>query len=159
MRISEILFPRIVCLVTTVNLKRNPNVMTASFVMPISFEPKYVAFSIAPSRYSFENLNQTKEFGLNVCSEAMEEVAKICGSWSGKEKDKFKLARLTQESSRIIKPPVIKESPVSFECRVEALQQFGDHFLVVGKVVEEHLREKEFKPLLHYTGNKYLRVP
>lgn len=158
MRISEQIFPRAVALIVTISKDGKPNVMTASFLMPVSFEPKYVAFSIAPERYSFKNLEEVGEFTLNVCDENMVEEAKICGSFSGKDADKFKLANLEIESSKVVKPPVIKKSPISFECKVEFAKKFGDHFLVVGKVVNEHVRRKDFRPLLHKSKDVFVKV-
>ncbi len=155
MRISEQIFPRVVCLIATVDKQGKPNVMTASFLMPVSFEPKYVAFAISPRRYTFENLKAVKEFSLNVCSREMEEIAWICGSHSGSEADKFKLARITAENSDMIKPPVIKECPISFECKVEEMKLFGDHWLVVGRVLKEHVRNEQFKPLMHKSGKEF----
>jgi hypothetical protein len=35
------------------------------------------------------------------------------------------------------------------------MKEFGDYFIVVGKLVKEHIRKQEFEPLLHYTGNEY----
>lgn len=153
MKISQQIFPRAVALIVTISKEGKPNVMTASFLMPISFEPKYLAFSIAPTRYSFENLKEVKEFTLNICSEDMLNEAKICGSYRGENIDKFKLANLETEKSFKVKPPLIKNSPISFECRVELMKEFGDHFLVVGRVVNEKVRKEEFKPLLHKTSD------
>jgi flavin reductase (DIM6/NTAB) family NADH-FMN oxidoreductase RutF len=155
MRISQQIFPRPIILITTVNKEGKPNVMTASFVMPVSFEPKYLAFSISPQRYTFENLKETKEFVVNVASKEMKEKAEICGSFSGKTKDKFKLANLEIEKASIVKAPLLKEAPISFECKLELMKEFGDHFIVVGKVVKEHIRKKEFEPLLHSSGSEY----
>jgi len=134
------------------------NVMTASFLMPISFDPKYVAIAVAEERLTFENLKKKKEFTLNICSKEMKEKAIICGSYSGREKDKFELAKIEREKSKIVRPSLIKESPISFECKVEFMKKFGDHWLVVGKVVEEHVRKKEFSPLLHKSKDKFLYV-
>ena len=158
MRISEQIFPRVVALIVSVDENRKENVMTASFLMPISFEPKYVAIAVAEERLTFENLKKTKEFTLNICSKEMKEKAIICGSYSGREKDKFELAKIEREKSKIVKPSLIKESPISFECKVEFMNKFGDHWLVVGKVVEEHVRRKEFSPLLHKSKDKFFYV-
>jgi flavin reductase (DIM6/NTAB) family NADH-FMN oxidoreductase RutF len=143
MRISEQIFPRCVVLVATIDKNGKPNVMTASFVMPISFDPKYVAFSISPRRHSFNNLREVPEFTLNIVTKGMKKKAEICGSYSGRNTNKFKLANLTQENSKFIKAPLIKESPVSFECRIESMKEFGDHFVVIGKVLEEYIRKKD----------------
>ncbi|MCS7134576.1 MAG: flavin reductase family protein [Candidatus Pacearchaeota archaeon] len=151
MKISEQLWPRIVVLITSTNKEGKENVMTVSFVMPISFLPKYVGLAIAPSRVTLKNIKETKEFCLNICSEEMLEAAKICGSVSGNEKDKFIAAGLTKEKASKIKCPIIKESPISFECKVELIKKFGDHYLVIGKVLREVIRKDSFRPLLHKT--------
>jgi len=156
MRISEQIWPRMVALICTG--KEKANVMTASFVMPISFKPKYIAFSIAPQRHSFRSLQKNKEFTFNVCDEKMKEKAEVCGSYSGKDVDKFEIANLTKERAKFVRPPLIKESPISFECKVELSQLFGDHYLIVGKVVNEKIRRKKFKPLLHKTLNEYPKL-
>ena len=158
MRISEQIFPRVVALIVSIDENGKENVMTASFLMPISFDPKYVAIAVAEERLTFENLKKTKEFTLNICSKEMKEKAIICGSYSGREKDKFELAKIEREKSKIVKPSLIKESPISFECKVEFMNKFGDHWLVVGKVVEEHVRRKEFSPLLHKSKDKFFYV-
>lgn len=152
-RISKELWPRPVCLVVVCDKSGRQNIMTVSFVMPISFNPKYVAFSIAPERYSFRFLQEVPEFTLNVASTKLLREAWICGRISGREADKFSMAKLTPEKSKKVKPVMIKEAAISYECVVEEFKQFGDHFLVVGRVVNEVVRSEDFEPLLHYSGN------
>ncbi|MEM4703428.1 MAG: flavin reductase family protein [Candidatus Pacearchaeota archaeon] len=158
MRISEQLWPRAVVLVASIDKKSKENIMTASFVIPISFKPKYVAVAIAPNRLTFKNIKEIKEFSLNICDEKMLKVAKICGSCSGKEKDKFFVARLTKEKAKIIRAPLVKEAPISLECKLEFLKKFGDHYLVVGKVVNEIIRNQKFRPLLHKTADFFPKL-
>ncbi len=166
MRISEQIFPRPVALICTINKEGKANVMTASFLMPISFEPKYLAFSISPKRASFLNLKEIPEFTLNLLSKEMKKEAEICGSFSGKGRDKFEIANLIIEKSKKVLPPVIygakgkgqkkKIVPVSFECKVVEIKEFGDHFLVVGEVLNEWQRKTKFEPLLHYSKGIFL---
>lgn len=132
--------------------------MTASFLMPVSFEPKYLAFSISPKRYTFFLLKETGEFTFNICDETLFGAAKICGTTFEKGEDKFKLAKLTKEPSELVKPPTIKECPISFECKVELMKEFGDHFLIVGKVLNEKVKKENFKPLLHKSGDNFLKI-
>ncbi len=155
MRISEQIFPRPVALICTVNKKGKPNVMTASFLMPISFEPKYLAISISPKRYTFENLKDVGEFTVNLLNKEMKREAEICGSFSGRLVDKFKKAKLIVEKSEKVLPPVIK-CPISFECKLVKMEEFGDHFLVVGKVLKEWIRKEKFEPLLHFSGETFM---
>jgi len=156
MRISEQIFPRVVALICTSNKEGKPNVMTTSFLMPISFEPKVLAVSISPKRYTFENLKEVREFTLNVLTKEMKEIAEICGSFSGKKFDKFRMAKLETEKSKKVLPPVIKDCPISLECKVLETREFGDHFLVIGQVLEEWVRKEKFSPLLHKTGEIYM---
>ena len=156
MKISEQIFPRVVALICTSNKEGRPNVMTASFLMPISFEPKILAVSISPKRYSFENLKEVPEFTLNVLTKEMKNIAEICGSFSGRKTDKFKKAKLEIEKSKKVSPPVIKNCPISLECRVLEMKEFGDHFLVVGEVLEEWIRKEKFDPLLHKAGEIFI---
>lgn len=157
MRLSEQIFPRQVVLIATSSAEGKPNVMTASFVMPVSFEPKFVAFSISPDRLTFENLKQVPEFTMNILSDSQAKEASICGAHSGRDADKFTLARLDALPARKIHPPVIY-CPISFECKVSEVRKFGDHYLVVGIVVDEWIREEDFTPLLHKSGKDYMRA-
>ena len=85
----------------------------------------------------------------------MKEKAIICGSISGRDKDKFELTKLEKEKSKIVKSSLIKESPISFECKMEFMEKFGDHWLIVGRVVEEHVRKENFPPLLHKSKDQF----
>jgi len=75
MKISEQIFPRVVALICTSNKEGKPNVMTASFLMPISFEPTILAVSFH-QKYSFENLKEVPEFTLNILTKEIYVVAK-----------------------------------------------------------------------------------
>jgi flavin reductase (DIM6/NTAB) family NADH-FMN oxidoreductase RutF len=157
MKISEQIFPRQVALICSTDGKKD-NVMTASFLMPVSFEPKYLAVSISPQRYTFSNLKKIPEITLNVLDEKMERIAKICGTLSGKEADKFEIANLKKEKSKRVKPPLIKNCPISFECEIESIEKAGDHYLILARVVREIIRKKDFKPLLHKTRDIFPKI-
>lgn len=157
-RISQLLYPRLTVLITTCDARGNPNVATFSFVMPVSFEPKYVAFSVAPGRHTFSNLREVPEFVVNVPTFDMLSKAWLCGQCSGREVDKFKLSGLTPVPSLRVRPPRVKECPIQLECVVELAKEFGDHWLIVGRVVEEHVERVDFEPLLHHTSKRFFRL-
>ncbi|MCX8176156.1 MAG: flavin reductase family protein [Candidatus Bathyarchaeota archaeon] len=156
--ISKLIFPRVTGLITTCSRDGKPNVAAFSFLMPVSFDPKYVAFSVAPSRFTFSNLSEVKEFVLNIPDESLAEKVWICGTVSGRKQDKFGLAGFTIVKSVKVKPPRIAECPVQLEGVVEFSGEFGDHYVIVGKIVEEHVKTLDFKPLLHYHKNVFYRV-
>jgi flavin reductase (DIM6/NTAB) family NADH-FMN oxidoreductase RutF len=152
-RISEVIFPRVTGLVITCDSNGKPDIATFSFLMPVSFEPKYVAFSVSPRRKTFENLREMDEFVLAIPSREMLDKVWGCGIHSGRDVDKFSLLGLEKENAKVVKPPLLKNIPVQLECKVEFIKEFGDHYLVVGKVLEEHIAKLDFQPLLHYSKN------
>lgn len=54
-----------------------------------------VGIGIAPSRYSYELIQKSKAYAVNVVDEKLIEAVRICGENSGRDTDKFKLAKLT----------------------------------------------------------------
>jgi flavin reductase (DIM6/NTAB) family NADH-FMN oxidoreductase RutF len=154
-RISEIIFPRVTGLVVTCNSKGEPNIAAFSFLMPVSFEPKYVAFAISQRRKTYENLREVGEFVLAIPSKEMVNKVWMCGTKSGREVDKFTLAGLKTIKSKSIRPPLVKNVPVQLECKVELMREFGDHWLIVGRALEEHVETSDFQPLLHYSKNVF----
>jgi len=157
-RISRLLYPRLTVLITTCDAQGRPDVAAFSFFMPVSFEPKYVAFAVAPTRHTFSNLREVREFVVNVPTADMLKEVWVCGTISGRDADKFKLTGLTPIPSKAVKPPRIKECPVQLECKVERMEELGDHYLVVGRVVAEHVETEDYEPLLHYSGKIFYRV-
>ncbi len=157
MRISQLIWPRPVVIVTTISKDGRPNGMTASFVSPISFHPMYIGFAISPRRYTFQLLKENPEFGVCVLEERQKDIAVIFGTRSGRDVDKFKLSGVRTFRGKRIRPPLI-ECPVAFECELVDMREYGDHYWVVGKVLEVHLRKKDFKPLLHYSEDVFPRV-
>lgn len=157
-RVSEIIFPRVTGLVITCDSKGKPNIAAFSFIMPVSFEPKYVAFSVSPRRKTWENLREVGEFVLAIPPREMIDVVWACGTRSGRDVDKFTLLGLETETAEAVKPPVLRNMPVQLECRVELFKEFGDHWLVVGRVLNERVETLDFQPVLHYSKNVFTTV-
>ncbi len=70
------------------------------------------------SRYTYPMLEEAGEFTVNVLPPGMEEVAKYCGTVSGREVNKFEAKHLTAIPSSRSKVPIIKECVIHFECRI-----------------------------------------
>lgn len=157
MRVSQLLKPRTIYLITT-RAEGEDNVFTASFVMPVSFNPPMVCFSIAPSRHSYKLLKDNKECVLNLVTPELEEVMWYCGSHSGKYEDKFKKIGIETLKSDKVKPLRIKNSPVQLECKVKSIVTAGDHELVICEVLKEHVKKEEYKTLMHVSGKETMIV-
>jgi len=117
------------------------NIMTIGMFALFSGKPTLVGVGIAPSRHTFDLIRQSREYAVNVVDEKLMEAARICGEKSGREVDKFKLANLTPEKGVKVKAPIIKESPVSIECKVVKEVDTGGYVWFIGEVVASHVRE------------------
>jgi flavin reductase (DIM6/NTAB) family NADH-FMN oxidoreductase RutF len=126
-----------------VSLQNNgkKNIISIGMFAFFSGKPTLVGVGIAPSRYSFELVRQSGEFVVNVVDEKLMDAVHVCGENSGREVDKFELAKLTPVEGVKVKAPLIEESPVSIECKVVKEIEVGDHVWFIGEVLAAHVRE------------------
>jgi flavin reductase (DIM6/NTAB) family NADH-FMN oxidoreductase RutF len=104
-------------------------------------KPTLVGVGIASSRYSFDLIRQSGEYVVNAVNKKLMAAVRLCGEKSGREVDKFELAKLTPEKGVKVNAPLIKESPVSIECKVVKEVEAGDHVWFIGEVLAAHVRE------------------
>ena len=100
-----------------------------------SFKPFLILISIDRRRYSHDGIQLHKEFVLNYPSEEQADAAWTCGTKSGRDGDKIKLAGLKLVDSQAVKVPTIDGVTVAFECKVVDRLETGDHTVFVGEVV------------------------
>jgi flavin reductase (DIM6/NTAB) family NADH-FMN oxidoreductase RutF len=120
--------------------ERRDNIIAVGMFAYFSGKPTLVGVGIAPSRYSFDLIRQSGEYVVNVVDEKLMEAVRICGEKSGREVNKFQLAKLTIEKGVKVNAPLIKESPVSLECKVVKEVEVGDHVWFIGEVQAAHVR-------------------
>ncbi|MEW6749237.1 MAG: flavin reductase family protein [Candidatus Micrarchaeota archaeon] len=137
----RLLYPARVCLITSRHGGKD-NVMSASWVFPLSADPAMFGVAVATKRYSYGLIKGGEAFGINIPGPELEAAARLCGTESGKEKDKFALAGLTKEEGMNV--PLIKECSASIECELVDEFHTGDHMILVGKAVKI-IKRKESK--------------
>jgi flavin reductase (DIM6/NTAB) family NADH-FMN oxidoreductase RutF len=121
--------------------KGKKNIITVGMFAFFSGKPTLVGVGIAPSRYSCELIRQSGEYVVNVVDEKIMHAVRVCGEKSGREVDKFELAKLTPEKGVRVNAPLINESPLSIECKVVKEVEIGDHIWFIGEVLATHVRE------------------
>lgn len=117
------------------------NIISIGMFAFFSGKPTLVGVGIAPTRYSFDLVRQSREYVVNVVDGKLMEAVRICGEKSGREVDKFELAKLTPVRGVKVKAPLIQESPVNIECKVVKEVKVGDHVWFIGEVLAAHIRE------------------
>ena len=73
---------------------------------------------VRPSRHSYTLLEQVRQFTVNTATRDMARAVGLCGTVSGRDEDKFAAAGLTAAAAQKVKPPVIKECILHYECNV-----------------------------------------
>ncbi|MCI6421804.1 MAG: flavin reductase family protein [Blautia sp.] len=138
-RPGNMLYPLPAVLVTVADENGKDNIITVAWAGTVCTNPPMVSISVRPERYSYAMLCETKEFVINLTTEKMAFATDYCGVKSGRDVDKFKETKLTREQASHVGAPLIKESPVSIECRVREIQELGSHSLFLADVLAVHV--------------------
>lgn len=119
------------------------NIITVSWVGTICTVPPMVSISIRPERYSYDLIKKSGEFAINIPDKNLINAVDFCGVKSGRDVDKFTSLKLNKEKASKINVPLIKECPISIECRVRDIIELGSHHMFISDVlcvdVEESL--------------------
>jgi flavin reductase (DIM6/NTAB) family NADH-FMN oxidoreductase RutF len=106
-------------LLVSTNKQGKNNVMTIGWGLIGMFWGKPVFMvSIRTSSYTHELIEDSGEFTINVPEEGMSSAVQYCGEVSGRDHDKFSECKLNLLKSKFVKPPIIQECRLHYECRV-----------------------------------------
>ena len=120
----------------------NSNIITVAWTGILNTNPAKVYISVRPERYSYNIIKENKEFVINLTNENLAFATDWCGVRSGAKFDKFKEMKLTKEKANFVKCPLIKESPVSVECKVTDMVEYGSHTMFIADVLSIDADEK-----------------
>jgi len=141
--------PRPICFASTVDRNGKVNLSPFSFFNVFSNNPPILIFS--PSRrgrdnttkHTYENIKELPEVCINIVHYPMVEQMSLASTEYEKGVNEFVKAGFTEVASDIIKPPRVKESPVSFECTVDQVIELGTEGgagnLVLARVKRIHI--------------------
>ena len=118
------------------------NIITVAWTGILNTNPAMCYISVRPERYSHDIIKEKGEFAINLTTRKLAYITDWCGVKSGKDVDKFKEMHLTKEKANLIKAPLIKESPVSIECKVKQIVQLGSHDMFVAEILSIDADEK-----------------
>ena len=118
------------------------NIITVAWTGILNTNPAIVYISVRPERYSYDVIKENGEFIINLTTEELAYATDWCGVKSGRNVDKFKEMKLTKEKAKHVKCPGIKESPVSIECKVIDIKEYGSHHTFIAEVLSIDADEK-----------------
>lgn len=125
------------------------NILTVSWAGTVCTNPPMVSISIRPERFSYSLIKNSGEFVINIPNKKLSFAADFCGVRSGRDVDKFEFLKLSREKGAKVDVSLIKEAPLSIECKVRDIIELGSHHMFIGNVlsvdVEDSLIDKEGK--------------
>jgi flavin reductase (DIM6/NTAB) family NADH-FMN oxidoreductase RutF len=148
--------PRPIAWVSTLSKSGHPNLAPFSFFNVVSANPPMLGFSpgirnlmdgVEP-KGTLVNIRETGEFVVNIVTFALAQAMNITSGDYEHGVNEFELAKLATRSSRIVRPPQVAASPVSFECTLDRILDFGNPTtgsLIIGEIVALHLEESALK--------------
>ena len=139
---GNMLYPLPAVMVSVSDGEGNDNIITVAWAGTVCTNPPMVSISVRPSRFSYDMLRKTGEFVINLTTEKLAYATDYCGVRSGRDVDKFKEMKLHKEKAQFVKAPLIKESPVSIECKVKDIIKLGSHDMFVAEVLSIDADEK-----------------
>ena len=135
------LYPLPAVMVSCGNMEKS-NIITVAWTGILNTNQAMVYISVRPTRYSYNLIKESGEFVINLTTKDLAYATDWCGVKTGAKVDKFAEMHLTKEKAKFVKCPMIKESPVSVECKVKEIKELGSHHMFVAEVLAINADEK-----------------
>ncbi|PIR18080.1 MAG: hypothetical protein COV48_07910 [Elusimicrobia bacterium CG11_big_fil_rev_8_21_14_0_20_64_6] len=144
------ILPRPIAWVATVSPEGTTNLAPFSFFTGICANPMAICFAPVNDRNgkkkdTLVNIELTKQFTVNIVNEKSVEKMNLTSAPYPYGVSEFEKTGVTALPSIKVKPPRVKESPVSYECELQQIVRIGEGALagnlVIGRVVMFHCED------------------
>jgi len=153
--------PRPIAWVSTMSASGAFNLAPFSFFNAVCVDPPLLAFApglrppkqpqakAGEAKDTLRNIRETKEFVVNIVTYELAEAMNLTSGEYDASVNEFEVAKVTPEPSKIVRPPRVAESPVSFECKLHQILDFSPRptssSLVIGQVVSIYMNDAHIK--------------
>jgi len=165
--------PRPIALVTTVSREGRSNAAPMSFFNVFAQEPPIVILGLnarpdGSPKDTTINIRETGEFVVNLCDLSIAQKMVDCGIPFPRGVDEVEKSGLTLTPSLQVRPGRVQESPCSMECRLFQSIEFPRRSIVLGQVLQMHVRDdcldekgryvrpETYQPLARLHGDNYI---
>jgi flavin reductase (DIM6/NTAB) family NADH-FMN oxidoreductase RutF/DNA-binding IclR family transcriptional regulator len=139
-------YPTGVCVVAADEPSAGPCGMVVGSFTSVSLDPPLIAFYPAKSSTSWPRIEAAGAFCVNILGADQEHICRIFSARAGNKFENVTFRRTPQTRS-----PIIDGVVAWIDCDIEAVQDAGDHVLVLGRVRELDLHRPGL-PLLFFQG-------
>ncbi|MGA3206473.1 MAG: flavin reductase family protein [Syntrophales bacterium] len=136
---NSFLYPMPMVLVGAVVAGR-ANFMAVGWVSRVNFNPPLMAVALGKSHYTNAGIHKNKAFSVNVPGIDLLEKVDYCGIVSGEKTDKSKMFDVFY--GELPGAPMIRECPLSLECRLVNTMDLPTNRLFIGEIVGAYTEER-----------------
>lgn len=134
--------------VLTAKEGENIGAATVNWLSQASFKPPFVMVGVKADSYLHSLVDKKRAFAVNILGSDQKNLAAEFFKPIKVEEGKI---NGTPYEEGMTGSPILMDTPASFECKLVDMVKRGDHTIVVGEVIEAHVRRKEAEPLVMRT--------
>ena len=170
--------PRPIGWISSISADGIPNLAPFSFFNAVGDDPPHIMFSTSrggnSNKDTLNNVLHNKQFVVNMVTEELTERMNMTAHPIPAYESEFEHAGLTPVASVKVKPPRVKESPITLECELVHHYNLEDHknggaTIMVGRIVMFHIDEsvlledfkinmETYKPVSRLAGAYYSKI-
>jgi len=159
--LTSSVIPRPIAWVSTISKDGVLNLAPFSFFNVVSNDPAILVFSpgfklvmqdgkkVTVKKDTLKNIQETGEFVVNVVTYALAEKMNLTSAEFESHVNEFEKAGVTAAPSHMVQPPRVAESPISMECSLYQIIEFGQSpgagNLVMGEIKCMHMDDAVLK--------------
>ena len=121
------------------------NAYAAGWVVRVSEVPVMIQVAVWEENYSYELAQDAEHFVVHILEDDQQAVARHFGQQSGRSIDKLAGYATHPGTSGL---PVLDDCIAHLECEVTFRRVFGDHIVLVGKVIDSNIH-RDGDALIH----------
>lgn len=128
------------------------NAFTATWATQVSFQPSLVAVGIRKDSVSFQMIERSRVFALNILGSGQKPLAQhfLKPAHLGGDKLAGIVCRTGKTGA-----PILEEGLAHLECRVREIVPAGDHSVVIGEIIDAEVHREGEALSLRETGWHY----
>lgn len=132
--------------VVIARMGEEPLAMTANAVSSVSLDPMLVLFCPGKQTRIAQHIGELKEFTINILRHDQQALSTyFAGGWKEAAPPPFRLVP-SRAGLRL------EGSLACIDCTLERVIEAGDHWMVIGRVIDLHTGVQPHRPLLFYSG-------
>lgn len=151
---NQLVVPRPIGWISSLGADGHVNLAPFSFFNAVAYVPPQVMFattgphSLGGPKDSLRNIRETGEFVFNLATWALREAVNLSSAPAPPGVDEFEVAGVTKAPARLVRPPLVAESPVHLECLLVTTVELptpdpkDPNTVVFGEVVGIHVADE-----------------